>query len=124
MSCNIGWTTPSFEFVELRTRNELDRQRQRVAVRVRLDPGGASRFLGDVWRSTSTGRWHFTTGPLNLRRGDRSAGYCTREDAAQALLDARIAEAEAQLRQAADEANALRRAAGKAPVAVIATSGR
>lgn len=123
VTCSVHRTMPRFEFVEFPTRNEIDRRRQRVAVRVRPNTGGASLFLGDVWCSTATSRWHFTTAPGNLRRGDTSTGYRTREAAAWALLDARMAEAEAHLREAVAETSALRRAAGEDPVAVITTVG-
>lgn len=109
---------PTLEFVELRTQNAMDRRRQRIAVRIMPGSGGASRFLGDVWRSTTTGRWHFTTNASNLRRGDATDGHYTREEAAQALFEARIAAADSQVQDALVDANALREAAGVEPLIV------
>lgn len=104
---------PTFAYVELPVLNAIDRRRQRVAVRVRPASGGASVFLGDVWCSPATGRWHFTTGPRYQRRGDTSAGFRSRDDAAQALFDTRIAAADAQVHTAVADANALREAAAE-----------
>jgi hypothetical protein len=118
MACSVQRTRLTFAYVELCTCNDLDRRRQRVAVHIQPEGGGESLFLGDVWRSRSTGRWHFTIGPGNLRRGDTSSGFRTREEAAWALLNSRIAEAEAHLREVLDDVNSLRRAAGEDPVAV------
>lgn len=111
---------PKLEFVELHTQSDLDRRRQRVSVRVHPGTGGRSRLLGDVWRSTATGRWHFTTNASNLRRGDTAAGHYFREEAAQALFEARIAAAESQVQDAVTDANALREAAGVEPLIVSA----
>lgn len=99
---------PRFEFVELRSRNDLDRRRQRVAVQVRAGEGGEPVFLGDVWRGTSNGRWYFTHRASNLRRMGETKGYESREAAAEAMLDAQKALAMAQLEDTLKSVNALR----------------
>jgi hypothetical protein len=99
---------PVFEFVEIPLRNDLDRRRQRVAVRVRAEEGGGSVFLGDVWCGTANGRWYFTTGASNLTRMGQKHGYESREDAAEAMLDAHMATAMAQLQDTLTSVNALR----------------
>lgn len=99
---------PRFEFVEMRVRNDLDRRRQRVAVRVRPKAGGESMFLGDVWCGTANGRWHFTNGASNPRRMGTKDGYDSREEAAEAMLDAHMSLAMEQLQDTLTSVNALR----------------
>jgi hypothetical protein len=99
---------PMFEFVEIPLRNDLDRRRQRVAVRVRAEEGGDSVFLGDVWCGTANGRWYFTTGASNLSRMGKKDGYDSREEAAEAMLDAQVSTAIAQLQDTLTSVNTLR----------------
>lgn len=113
---------PTFEFVEMRLRNELDRRRQRVAVRVRPRDGGESLFLGDVWRGTVNGRWYFTSGASNPRRMGRKEGYDSREAAAEAMLDAHMSTAMEQLQDTLTSVNALRTIANERALQIVGTA--
>ncbi len=110
---------PTFEFVEIRLRNDLDRRRQRVAVRVRAREGDASIFLGDVWRGTSNGRWYFTSGASNLSRMGKKDGYDSREEAAEAMLDAHMSLAMQQLQDTLASVNALRTIADERALEIV-----
>lgn len=109
---------PIFEYHDLPTATALDRQRHRTTVWARADAGGPALFLGDIWCSPATQEWHYTVGARNLQKQEIVARLATREDAAQALFRNRQEQADASVRAALDQANALRAVTGERPLLI------
>lgn len=106
---------PEFEFRPLHSSGrDVPRQRQSV----RISSGSATSYLGCVWRVAATGRWYYFRGG-NVRKDGDAAGYDSREDAAQAMLEAFLHQGRAWAERYANTANTLRLAAGVPALAVV-----
>lgn len=111
---------PIFNYLPLHSLSALDKRRQRVAVWVQPDGEVLRLFLGDVWCSVTTGRWHFTVGATNLQKQRGTEGFTTRDAAALALLEDRQQQSATVLHKALDQSNVLRQISALAPLTIAA----
>ena len=113
-------TVPIFNYLPLHSLSALDKRRHRVAVWVQPDGEVLRLFLGDVWCSVTTGRWHFTVGATNLQKQRGTQGFTTRDEAAAALLADRQQQSAKVLHKALDQTNLLRQISALTPLTIAA----